>query len=104
MELSVVTPVYSEEESLVELVNYCHNNILDHLFEIIIIYHPNSSKKCIKIINDLESEFDSVVAKPQNLNDNGGNGSAYIQGFNLVRGSHILMIDSDGDVKVYKKR
>ena len=37
MDLSVVTPVYSEEESLVELVNYCHNNILDHLFEIIII-------------------------------------------------------------------
>jgi len=98
MELSVVTPVYSEEESLVELVNYCHNNILDHLFEIIIIYHPNSSKKCLKIINELETEFDRVVAKPQNLNVNGGNGCAYIQGFNLVRGSHILMIDSDGEM------
>ena len=36
MDLSIVTPVYSEEESLVELVNYCHNNILDYSSEAVL--------------------------------------------------------------------
>ena len=27
-----------------------------------------------------------------------GNGSAYRQGFNLVKGTHVLMIDSDGEM------
>ena len=99
MKISVVTPVYSEDESLNPLIEGLHNKIGNYLHEIIVIYHPNSSKDCQEILKDLNMRYNKLNIIPQDLSDP-GNGSAFRQGFKLVKGTHVLMIDSDGEMDI----
>ena len=95
--ISVVSPVFNEDKSLRPLVESLHKLIGDDLNEIIIVYHPDSSKDCKDILYSLSNEYNKLITIPQDL-DEKGNGSAYRQGFNLVKGTHGLMIDSDGEM------
>ena len=95
--ISVVTPVFNEDKSLRPLFDSLHNLIGDYLYEIIIVYHPNSNKACKDILNSLSNEYKKLITIAQDLNEI-GNGSAYRQGFNFVKGTHVLMIDSDGEM------
>ena len=95
--ISVVTPVFNEVKSLRPLFESLHKLIGDNLYEIIIVYHPNSNEDCKDTLYSLSIEYDKLITISQNLNET-GNGSAYRQGFNLVKGTHVLMIDSDGEM------
>ncbi len=95
--ISVVSPVFNEDKSLRPLVESLHKLIGDNLNEIIIVYHPNSSKECKDILYSLSNEYKKLITITQDQNEK-GNGSAYRQGFNFVKGTHVLMIDSDGEM------
>ena len=38
-------------ESIIELIDYFNKNFQKYLYEIIIVYHPNSKKECLDILN-----------------------------------------------------
>ena len=99
MKISVVTPVFSEDVSLHPLIEGLYNKIGNYLHEIIIIYHPDSSQECLNILKNLQNEYRKLNVIPQDLTEP-GNGSAFRQGFNHVSGSHVLMIDSDGEMDI----
>ena len=92
MKLSVVTPVYSEEESLVEIVNFCHNNILEHLFEIIIIY-DDSNLDDLKYILEIK-RLDERIRVFRNK-ENKGVGLSRNYGIKKSRGKFIAFLDAD---------
>ena len=98
--ISVVSPVFSEEDTLNFLVNYFHQNLNDKISEIIFVYHPKSNEKCINILKDLERNFSKVKIVKEEVVQKSGNGIAYRQGFKRAKGTHILMIDSDGEMDV----
>ena len=98
--ISVVSPVFSEEDTLINLVDYFHQKLINSLEEIIFVYHPRSSEKCINILKDLEKNFTKVKIIKEEVMKKSGNGSAYRQGFKLAKGTHILMIDSDGEMDI----
>lgn len=97
LKISVVSPVYNEEETLRPLVESLHNIMAENLHEVIIVYHPNSNNDCKKILNNLDKEYHKLTTISQDINEK-GNGSAYRQGFKIVKGTHVLMIDSDGEM------
>ena len=86
MKISVITPVYSETDSLYELIEGIHKVINHDLYEIILIYHYNSIPETIKIINNLEKKFPKLNSIKQNINEK-GTGSAYRQGYKLASGT-----------------
>lgn len=100
MRLSVVMPVYSEDESIKELISYFFSNLNEYIHEVIIIYHPNSKSECLDILNNLNNNYSKIKIFPQDMKEIGGNGNAYRQGFKHITGSHVLMIDSDGEMDV----
>ena len=57
LKISVVTPVYNENDSLKYLINDLISKIGKNLLEIIIIYHPNSNKDCINKLFNLRNGF-----------------------------------------------
>jgi len=97
--ISVVSPVFNENKSLRPLVESLHKVLKENLFEIIIVYHPNSNRECIDLLTSLKKDYALVKIIPQDLREP-GNGSAYRQGFKLVKGTHVLMIDSDGEMDI----
>jgi len=100
LSLTVIMPVYSEEETIIEIVEYLLKNLPQLIQEVILVYHPNSSDKCLKILNNLNTKYEKVRIIHQRLDQKGGNGIAYRQGFKEAQGTHILMIDSDGEMDV----
>ncbi len=98
--LSVVSTVFSEEDTIISLVDYFHKNFIDNISEIILVYHPKSNDKCLKILNKLDKDYNKVKILEEKFTKKGGNGKAYRQGFKHVTGSHVLMIDSDGEMDV----
>ena len=93
-------PVYSEDESIINIINFFNKNLLDLIVEIIIVYHPKSNLKCINILDKVQKENKHVKLYEQAMKIKGGNGIAYRQGFEKATGTHILMIDSDGEMDV----
>jgi len=97
--ISVVSPVFNEDESLRPLIESLHELIGENLKEVIIVYHPSSNKDCKEILVSLSEEYQKLRIIAQDMKEK-GNGSAFRQGFNLVRGTHVLMIDSDGEMDI----
>ena len=93
-------PVYSEDESIKELISYFFSNLNEYIHEVIIIYHPDSKNECLDILNNLNNNYQKIKIFPQDMKEIGGNGNAYRQGFKHITGSHVLMIDSDGEMDV----
>jgi len=97
--ISVISPVFNEDESLRPLIESLHELIGENLKEVIIVYHPNSNKDCKNTLMFLSNAYPKLMTIPQDLKEP-GNGSAYRQGFNLVKGTYVLMTDSDGEMDV----
>jgi len=95
MKLSVVMPVYSETDSVVEIVNWLKENV-KCLHEIIIVLSPKSTKESFEVCGSFD---DNVIVHIQK--NNPGLGWAYREGFNLCSGTHILMLDSDGEMSLW---
>jgi glycosyltransferase involved in cell wall biosynthesis len=94
MDLSVVVPVYNEEESLRELAGWiekiCNANKLD--FEVIFI-DDGSSDSTWQIITDLSNEKSFI--KGLRFRRNYGKAAALHSGFAEAKGDVVITMDSD---------
>ena len=96
MRLSVILPVYSEEEPLIHVVDELENLLGERLQEIILIVSPRSSKKSVAICKDLTKIWTNVEFFFQK--ENPGLGRAVREGLGRATGTHVLMMDSDGEM------
>jgi dolichol-phosphate mannosyltransferase len=98
MKLSIITPVFAEGEVVRELVSKLIEITGDRLLEIIIVISPKSPAESKSLCESIAAEF--PVVKVHTQKQFPGVGYAYREGFELAAGTHILMIDSDGEMDV----
>jgi dolichol-phosphate mannosyltransferase len=98
MKLSVILPVYSETESVGKILERLASLLGEELHEVIVILSPFSSKETLDICDQLKEKYTFMKVYLQK--DNPGVGKAFREGFACARGSHILMMDSDGEMDV----
>ncbi len=98
MKLSIVSPVFAEGEVVRELVSKLIEATGETLLEIIIVISPKSPPESKSLCESLAGEFPIVRVHTQQKFP--GVGYAYREGFELASGTHILMIDSDGEMDV----
>ena len=96
MRLSVILPVYSEEEPLIHVVDNLENLLGEKLYEIILIVSPKSNKRSVAICKELTRTRNNVKFFYQKVNP--GLGRAVREGLEHVTGTHVLMMDSDGEM------
>ncbi|MEX2682397.1 MAG: glycosyltransferase [Candidatus Sigynarchaeota archaeon] len=97
MKISVILPVYSEEESIIYVVDKLIKSIKEKLYEVIIIVSPRSSERTVTICKNLAQTRNGVRFFFQKANP--GLGRAVREGLKRASGTHILMIDSDGEME-----
>lgn len=95
MRISVVLPVHSEMESLKKVTEKLFELVGDALYEVVIIVSAESPLETFKACEDLTKKYSDVKAYTQKGK---GLGNAVRQGFSYVTGTHVLMIDSDGEM------
>lgn len=96
MKISAILPVHSEEESVVSVVDSLQNLLREKLEEVILIISPSSPDKTVEICNNISKAYGNVHCHIQK--ENPGLGRAIKEGFKIAKGSHILMMDSDGEM------
>jgi glycosyltransferase involved in cell wall biosynthesis len=94
MDLSVVVPVYNEEESLPELLDWITRVLADSgiRFEIILV-DDGSSDNSWEVIKDLSKKYDPV--KAVSFRRNYGKAAALQNGFELSSGEVVITMDAD---------
>ncbi len=96
MRLSIILPVYSEEEILISLVDQLEKLVRDHLYEIILLVSPRSSERSVAICKNLAETRRDVKFFFQKRNP--GLGKAVREGLQHATGTHVLLMDSDGEM------
>lgn len=94
MDISVVVPLYNEEESLTELVGWI-KKVMDennYSFEVVLI-DDGSSDNSWKIIEELKEKFDFV--KGIKFRRNYGKSAALFVGFEEAAGDVVITMDAD---------
>ncbi len=94
MDISVVIPLYNEEESLEELLNWIIRVMVEHsfLFEIILV-DDGSIDKSWQVIEQLASRSKSI--KAIRFRRNYGKSGALYTGFRASEGDVIITMDAD---------
>ncbi|HZJ74804.1 MAG TPA: glycosyltransferase family 2 protein [Perlabentimonas sp.] len=94
MDLSVVVPLYNEEESLPELVDWINRVMTENnfYFEIILV-DDGSNDSSWSVIKELKSKFSFIRAVK--FRRNYGKSAALHTGFQLVKGDVIITMDAD---------
>ena len=94
MDISIVVPLYNEEESLIELFQWIKSSLnpTNYSFEIIFI-DDGSSDKSWKVIKDLSKEHQEI--KGLRFIKNYGKSQALNAGFKLAKGQFIGTLDAD---------
>ena len=94
MDISVVVPLYNEEESLIELHQWIKSSLNDagYSFELIFI-DDGSSDDSWKIIDDLSSKNHNVCG--YRFAKNYGKSQALNAGFKFAEGEYIATLDAD---------
>ena len=92
LEISIVVPLYNEEESLSELVDQIKKSFPNRSFELIFI-DDGSNDNSWNVIEQLV-EVNSEV-KGISLGINQGKSYALQAGFNEVKGQYIVTMDAD---------
>ena len=93
-QISVVVPVFNEEESLTELTHWISRVMKDHGFSYEVIYvNDGSTDNSWGVINNLSLEFEAV--KGLNFTRNYGKSAALDAGFQRVTGDVVITMDAD---------
>jgi glycosyltransferase involved in cell wall biosynthesis len=96
MRLSIILPVYSETQSVIETVDQLIDGIpKEQLHEIIIVISPRSSRESYETCESLRDKHDFVKLHVQQ--NNPGLGWAIREGFDLASGTHVALMASDGE-------
>lgn len=97
MRISVVTPVFDETDSVRELCEGLARILGEDLFEIFIVISPRSSRDSFAACLT-ESRRRPGVVKVVLQKGPRGIGIPYREGISYARGTHVLCIDSDGEM------
>ena len=93
-QISVVIPVFNEEESLPELTNWISRVMHDHGFSYEVIFvNDGSSDTSWEVIQDLAEQSNSI--KGINFTRNYGKSAALDAGFKKASGEVVITMDSD---------
>jgi glycosyltransferase involved in cell wall biosynthesis len=93
-QISVVIPVFNEEESLPELTNWISRVMHDHGFSYEVIFvNDGSSDMSWEVIQDLAEQSNSI--KGINFTRNYGKSAALYAGFKKASGEVVITMDSD---------
>jgi glycosyltransferase involved in cell wall biosynthesis len=95
--LSVVLPVFSEDVSVVKIVRALERLLPSTLHEILLIVSPRSTPSSIETCKTLANADPLVHFSLQRRNP--GLGRAVRQGLEMASGTHVLMMDSDGEMQ-----
>lgn len=94
MDLSIVVPIYNEEESIPELVSEVRDALKDTGLEYeLICVDDGSSDKSLQILTDLSKEDDTL--RVCELRRNFGQTAAMQAGFDSAKGKVIVSLDAD---------
>lgn len=94
MDISVVIPLYNEEESLPELVEWIHRVMSAHAFTYeIILVDDGSSDNSWFVIEKLSKDYSAV--KGIKFRRNYGKSAALNQAFSQVEGDVVITMDAD---------
>lgn len=94
IDLSVVIPLYNEEESLPELCNWISRVMDSHGFSYeILLMNDGSTDDSWRVIEDLSKSNDSI--KGVRFNRNYGKSAALDTGFKLASGDVVITMDAD---------
>lgn len=96
--LTVNLPIFAEREVLIELVEGLTSLVGTSLHEIILLIADRAPDETREICQDLVARFPTCRISEQL--DNPGLGMGVRQGIAEATGSHILLIDSDGEMDV----
>ena len=86
--LSIVIPVYNEENTLREIVRRVIETCGD--FAEVIFVDDGSKDASLSILRELARDRDTVITK-----SNGGKGSAVRKGYAVARGKYVVVQDAD---------
>ena len=98
LRISVVLPVYSETETVRQVVDWLRDQLAERLEEVIIVLSPRSGEPSLAICRELEAADPRVRLHIQQRNP--GLGYAVREGLERARGNAVLMIDSDGEMEI----
>ena len=90
MKISIIIPVYNEEQFIIKLLNSVNEQKNKYELEIIIA-DDNSTDKTREILEENKKLYDKIIFKEKNE----GKGSAIISALNHVTGDYILIQDAD---------
>lgn len=94
MNISVIIPLYNEEESLPELIAWIDKVMLEHRFSYEAIFvDDGSSDSSWKVINELKEQFPAV--KAIKFRRNYGKSAALNVGFTTAKGEVVITMDAD---------
>ena len=93
-DISVVVPLYNEDESLKELCNWIRKVLTSHglTFEIILV-DDGSSDNSWGVIEELSANFSEI--KGIRFNTNNGKSAALHMGFQSCQGDVVVTLDAD---------
>jgi glycosyltransferase involved in cell wall biosynthesis len=94
--LSVIMPVYNEQDAIVAAVEEVRRYVLDQVPQAELVVVDDGSRDRTGVLLDEAAGKDCrvrVIHKP-----NGGHGSALLAGLNAARGEHVFLIDSDRQI------
>ena len=94
MDISVVVPLFNEEESLPELISWIDKVMTENnlSYEVVMI-DDGSKDNSWKVIEKLQSEYNSV--KGIKFRRNYGKSAALFCGFDVVQGDVVITMDAD---------
>ena len=94
IDISVVVPLYNEDESLEELVNWISRVTESHGFSYeVILIDDGSTDKSWQVIGELASN--NLNIKGARFNRNYGKSAALDTGFKMVKGEVVITMDAD---------
>jgi hypothetical protein len=95
--ISVVLPVYSETETVRQVVDWLRQNLAGRLAEILIILSPRSKPASRAVCSELEASDPRIRLHVQQRNP--GLGHAVREGLERAQGDLVLLMDSDGEME-----
>lgn len=99
MSISIVMPVYNEEEVIEKVIRQCYSEIIVKIMDSeFIVVNDGSTDSTPEILGRLTKEFPRLrIIK---LEQNSGHGKALRVGFNQVRNPLIFHVDSDDQFRI----
>lgn len=94
VEVSVIIPMYNEEESAPSTINVIDDALKDYGFTYEIIpVNDGSTDRTLEVLNELALKYSHIRIASYPVNR--GRGMALRAGFNMARGSYLITMDAD---------